>query len=140
MARNNSIDSTDSDSANEDFASDDIYDYIEKYESTYKKAPTEFNYAIDDLPSEKLWDALPKHCRNIDKDLPSLNDKIFLSHLKNITGQICDLYLVQNEYHNVAVKLTIDDIRREFLFLNEKKEKLNKADQKKVNKYLENLD
>ena len=140
MARNNAIDSTDSDSANEDFASDDIYDYIEKYESTYKKAPTEFNYAIDDLPSIKLWDALPNHCRNIDKDLPALNDEVFLSHLKNFTGQICDLYLVQNEYHNVAVKLTIDDIRREFLFLNEKKEKLNKADQKKVNKYLENLD
>ncbi len=113
---------------------------IEKYESTYKTPPEEPNFAIDNMPSEKLWEGLPSHCRNIDKELPSLENKTFQSHLRNLTGQMCDMYLTQDRSHNVAVKITIDDIRREILYMNENKEKLNKSDQRKVNKYLEKLD
>ena len=118
---------------------DDEFDF-EKYESTYKKKPEEITYAIDNLFNAKMWNMLPKHCKNIDENLPTLQNKEFRNHLKNFTGQMCDLYLLQSDYHNVAIKITIDDVRREFLFINENKEKLNKSDQKKVNQYLENLD
>ena len=83
---------------------------------------------------------LPTHCTDLNKNLPILEDKNFATHLKTLTGQLCDLYLTQSESHNVAIKITIDEIRREFLFINAEKEKLNKSDQKKVNQYLEKLD
>ena len=113
---------------------------IEKYESTYKKAPDSTTYAIDNMQSEKLWEGLPKHCRNFEKDVPQLENKEFRKHLSNYVGQMCDMYLTQSYSHNVAIKLTLDDIRREVLYINENKEKLNKSDQRKVNKYLEKLD
>lgn len=113
---------------------------IEKYESTYKKAPEEVTYAIDNLPSDAIWEALPKHCRNLDKNLPAISNKEFVAHLRNLTGQMCDMYITQTQSHNVAVKMTLDDIRREFLYINSEKSKLNKADQKKVDQYLEGLD
>ena len=113
---------------------------VEKYVSTYKKKPEEGSYAIDNLPNKRMWEMLPTHCTDLNKNLPILEDKNFATHLKNLTGQLCDLYLTQSESHNVAIKITIDEIRREFLFINAEKEKLNKSDQKKVNQYLEKLD
>lgn len=115
-------------------------EFIPEYQSFYKTINEEPNLAIDNIPSEKLWKSLPNHCRNLNKNLPDLNNKEFLNHLKNYTGQICDMYLTQNQNHNVAIKATLDEIRKEVLYFNEKKEKLNKSDQKKVNQYLENLD
>lgn len=120
------------------FIDEDLY--LEKYSSTYKKKPEEGSYAIDELKSKKMWEILPTHCKNLDKDLPKLDNATFGMHLRNLTAQLCDLYLTQNEYHNVAVKITIDEIRRELLYITQEKEKLNKSDRKKVNQYLEKLD
>lgn len=122
-------------------AYDDDYFYgVEKYESTYKNTPEDPNYAISNIPNEKLWDGLPKHCRNFEKDVPNLDNKEFRAHLTNYVGQMCDMYLTQSSSHNVGIKITLDEIRREVLYINENKEKLNKSDQKKVNQYLEKLD
>lgn len=119
---------------------DDYYDELPKYESTWKKAPEETSYAIESVNTEKLWDGIPKHCRNLDKDLPQLSNKEFEGHLRNLSGQMCDMYLTQSSQHTVAVKMTLDDIRREYLYINKNKGKLNKSDQRKVDRYLENLD
>ena len=96
--------------------------------------------AITNLSDDELWKSLPKHCRNIENNLPKLDDKKFKKHLYNYVGQMCDMYLTQRNNSAVDVKITLDEIRREVLYINENKGKLNKSDQKKVDQYLENLD
>ncbi len=53
---------------------------------------------------------------------------------------MCDMYLSQFEPHSVGIKSTLDEIRREILYLNEIQGKLEADDQKKLNNYLNNLD
>lgn len=118
---------------------DDVF-LIDKYVSAYKKNSDEPDYAINNIPNEKMWDILPKHCRNFENDVPELDNKEFRKHLSNYVGQMCDMYLTQSSSHNVGIKITLDEIRHEILYINENKEKLNKSDQRKVNKYLEKLD
>ena len=119
----------------------DYETYIPEYESSYKKADSEEpNLAITNLSDDELWKSLPKHCRNIENNLPKLDDKKFKKHLYNYVGQMCDMYLTQRNNSAVDVKITLDEIRREVLYINENKGKLNKSDQKKVDQYLENLD
>ncbi|WP_157837474.1 hypothetical protein [Chryseobacterium sp. P1-3] len=50
------------------------------------------------------------------------------------------MYLTQSNYHTVGIKITLDEIRREVLYLNEIHEKLDASDKKKLNNYLKNLD
>ncbi|KFF27244.1 hypothetical protein [Chryseobacterium vrystaatense] len=114
--------------------------YIPDYVSEYKKNHEEGNLAISSIPSDQLWKGLPKHCRNIDNDLPEFKNKEVKSHLKNYVGQMCDMYLTQADNHSVGIKMTLDEIRREVLYLNEIHEKLDASDQKKLNNYLKNLD
>ena len=119
------------------------YDYnaIAEYESTYKKADSEEpNLAVANLPDSEIWKGLPKHCRKIEENLPKLDNKEFKKHLHNYVGQMCDMYITQSDYHSVAIKITLDEIRREVLYINENKEKLKSSDKKKVDQYLENLD
>ena len=61
-------------------------------------------------------------------------------HLHNYVGQICDLYLLQSQQHNVYIKGTIDEVRRESLYLQEIRKKLNKKDLEKLDQYLKSLD
>lgn len=122
-------------------AYDDSYAYIPKYKSEYKKDQHgEGDYAINNISTEKAWDILPKYCRNPEKDLPAIQNLDFKKHLENYSKQICDMYLTQNREHSVAVKQTMDEIRREAIFINENKERLSKPDQRKVEKYLNKLD
>ncbi|ROI01874.1 hypothetical protein EGI16_16380 [Chryseobacterium sp. G0240] len=119
----------------------DDYTYIPDYVSEYKKDHREDgNLAIHGLSNDKLWKGLPQHCKNFEKDLPKFNHKELQGHLKNYVGQMCDMYLTQSSYHTVGVKMTLDEIRREVLYLNEIQEKLDASDQKKLNNYLKNLD
>jgi hypothetical protein len=121
--------------------SDEYSYYIPDYVSEYKKGSTEdSSLAMTNIPNQKLWKGLPKHCKNFEKDLPSFNNKDLKSHLKNYVGQVCDMYLTQSEGHNVGIKITLDEIRREVLYLNEIQEKLDQSDKKKLNTYLKNLD
>lgn len=115
--------------------------YIPEYVSEYKKAQDEDgSLAITNIPNESLWKGLPKHCKNFEKDLPEFKNKEVKKHLRNYVGQICDMYLTQSSNHNVGIKITLDEIRREVLYLNEVHEKLDESDQKKLKNYLKNLD
>ncbi|MBB4807815.1 hypothetical protein HNP38_003131 [Chryseobacterium defluvii] len=115
--------------------------YIPEYTSEYKKAKDEEgSLAISNIPDEKLWKGLPSHCKNFEKDLPEFKNKELKKHLGNYVGQMCDMYLTQAETHNVGIKITLDEIRREVLYLNTIHDKLDESDQKKLNNYLKNLD
>ncbi len=119
----------------------DSYNYIPDYISEYKnKRDQEGSLAIHENSNAKLLKGTPKHCINFEKELPTFNNKEVKEHLKNYVGQMCDMYLTQASYHTVGIKLTLDEIRREVLYLNEIQEKLDAADKKKLNNYLKNLD
>ncbi|UOU98579.1 hypothetical protein MUU74_01090 [Chryseobacterium daecheongense] len=119
----------------------DNYYAIPDYVSEYKKAQDEDgSLAITNIPNENLWKGLPKHCKNFEKDLPEFKNKDLKKHLKNYVGQMCDMYLTQSGSHNVGIKLTLDEIRREVLYLNEVHDQLDESDQKKLKNYLKNLD
>lgn len=121
--------------------SDDSYYYIPDYISEYKKNQEEGgSLAITNIPNEKLWKGIPSHCKNFEKELPSFDSKELKGHLRNYVGQMCDMYLTQSAGHNVGIKLTLDEIRREVLYLDTVQEKLNQSDKKKLNSYLKNLD
>ncbi|WP_261513076.1 hypothetical protein [Chryseobacterium paludis] len=121
--------------------SDQAYYYIPDYTSDYKKNQDEDgSLAITNIPSETLWKGLPSHCKNFEKDLPSFDFKELKGHVRNYVGQVCDMYLTQSSGHNVGIKLTLDEIRREVLYLNTIQETLNQSDKKKLNNYLKNLD
>lgn len=126
------------DSAAVDF---EEYSFVTDYVSEYRKDHREEGgLAIDNIHNDKLWKGLPKHCTNFEKEVPVFKNKELKGHLKNYTGQICDMYLSQFEPHSVSVKATLDEIRREVLYLNEIQGKLDPTDQKKLNNYLKNLD
>lgn len=119
----------------------DSYYQIPDYVSKYKKADPEMaQLAIDNPEIKKLFNGIPKHCVNIEKELPVFENKDIRKHLKNYVGQICDMYLTQSEANNVDEKGTIDEIRREVLYLINIKDKLSQKDKKKLDQYLENLD
>lgn len=117
-------------------------DYLPKYKSTYKIEPKRdtINLAIDNEFSKHLFKSIPNHCTNIDKELPKFEMKDLDYHVKNYVGQMCDMYLTQSFGHTVAIKTTLDEIRREALFLLNIREKLSDKDRKKLDKYLDNLD
>lgn len=114
---------------------------IPDYVSEYKKAQDEDgSLAITNIPSESLWKGLPKHCKNFEKDLPEFKNKDLKKHLRNYVGQMCDMYLTQARSHSVGIKITLDEIRREVVYLNDVHDQLDESDQKKLKNYLKNLD
>jgi hypothetical protein len=125
--------------ANDDYDSD--YYYGPNYISKYKDPPNESGgLAIDNMYDQKLWKILPNHCQNFEKDFPEFSNSELKNHLKNYVGQMCDMYLTQSSSNYVAIKITLDEIRREVLFLNNVQGKLNKSDKKKLSDYLNSLD
>lgn len=113
---------------------------IDVYESTYKKPVLDGSLVVDKELSEFEWKILPKHCRNLDKDLTKFDSAELRKSLRNYVGQMCDMYLTQKDYETVAEKITLDEIRREVLFILENKDKLSKSDQQKLIQYLKKLD
>lgn len=120
------------------------YDYekIPDYKSTYKIEPKRdtMNLAINDNYSKNWLNGIPKYCSKIDKEIPTFEMKDLDYHVKNYVGQMCDMYLTQSRDHSVGVKITLDEIRREAIFLRKIREKLSEKDRKKLDKYLDNLD
>ncbi len=116
--------------------------YIPQYKSEYKKHPqnNSIDLAINSLPSTSLKQGLPKYCFKIEEDMPLFQHGELRKHLHNYVGQICDLYLLQSQQHNVYIKGTIDEVRRESLYLQEIRKKLNKKDLEKLDQYLKSLD
>jgi hypothetical protein len=72
--------------------------------------------------------------------MPKFEMKDLDYHVKNYVGQMCDMYLTQSYAHSVAIKITLDEIRREALYLLHIREKLSDKDRKKLDKYLDGLD
>lgn len=115
--------------------------YIPNYVSEYKKAQSDASdLAINNTINKNLLKGIPKHCKNFEAEIPSFSHKDLKGHLKNYVGQMCDMYLTQSDNHSVGIKITLDEIRREVLYLNEIQEKLDQSDKKKLNNYLKNLD
>lgn len=116
-------------------------DWIPNYQSTYKKAPQDSQgLAINNPRNAQMFSKIPAHCKDLKNNFPAFDNKELGKHLYNYVGQVCDMYLTQSEDNSVAEKSTMDEIRREVLYLLEIKEKLNKSDQKKLDQYLKNLD
>ena len=137
----NTIDSLETHFSLSDLYPENIHE-DQKYVSRYKTPADDVAVlAIQNLKSEsKVWDVLPEYCRNIDKNLPAFDDKNLKNRVVNYTGQICDLYMAQLDYHSVAIKETIDEFRREgFDFLYDL-ENLSKKDRKRLIQYLKKLD
>ena len=117
------------------------YNYIPEYVSTYKKENKEMSgLAIDNPISKNLLIGLPKYCANIEKDFPVFDNKHVAKHLRNYAGQVCDMYLTQSVEESVDEKGTMDEIRREVLFLLDIRDDLSVSDKKKLDKYLHQLD
>ncbi len=112
-------------------------DYVSEYKNV-QSGPSDL--AIHNVNNKNLLKGIPKHCKNFETELPSFGNKELGGHLKNYVGQICDLYLTQADNHSVGIKITLDEIRREVLYLNEIQGKLDQSDKKKLNTYLKNLD
>jgi len=117
------------------------YEWIPNYQSTYRKvAQDSQGLAIDNPTNNQMFSKIPAHCKDLKSNLPNFDNKELGKHLYNYVGQVCDMYLTQSEYNSVDEKITMDEIRREVLYLLDIKEKLNKSDQKKLDNYLKNLD
>jgi hypothetical protein len=114
-------------------------DNIPEYNSAYKNE-RKTDLAMNNLPSKNYEKALPKYCFRIKEEIPDFSNKQISAHLQNYVGQLCDLYLSEAEVSGVDKKATIDEIRREALWLLKNREKLNKNDKKMLDRYLENLD
>lgn len=126
--------------AEDEVADGESYD-LPKYESAYKKNnPDGNNLAIDHELSNKQKNALPGYCFRIENDLSKFSNKEVAKHLKNYAGQVCDMYLSQGENHTIYIKGTVDEIRKEVVWLTSQIGKLAKDDQKMLKEYLDNLD
>lgn len=116
-------------------------DWIPNYQSTYRKeSQASQGLAIDNPRNAQIFSKIPAYCKDLKKNFPTFDNKELGKHLYNYVGQVCDMYLTQFEDNSVAEKITMDEIRREVLYLLEIKEKLNQSDQKKLDHYLKNLD
>ena len=98
------------------------------------------NLSIDNPNSKNLLKGTPQYCSNLHKDFPVFEHKEVARHLKNYAGQVCDMYLTQSYDETVDEKGTMDEIRREVLYLLDIRDKLSKSDKKKLDKYLNQLD
>ena len=108
----------------------------EIYKSTYKSIDINpISLAMEATDSYKEY--IPNYCKKL--ELPAFTNKEFSLHVKNYIGQICDLYAIPYD-GNVAIKETIDSMRKSFLKINELKEKQTKQDQTLFDQYINNLD
>lgn len=108
----------------------------EIYESNYKSVNIDpISLAMEATDIYK--DYIPNYCKKL--EVPAFTNKEFSLHVKNYFGQICDLYAIPYD-GNVAIKETIDSMRKSFLKINELKEKQTKQDQTLFDQYINNLD
>jgi len=108
----------------------------ETYESTYKNSITSpISLAMDMDTSYRS--SLPKYCNNI--EVPDFKESEFRIHVKNYVSQVCDLYAIPYD-ENVAIKETIDSMRKSLLEINNKYDGLKKEDKEKLTTFFNSLD
>ena len=123
------------------YAVDADVEYYQPYESTYKQKIDykDIDLAISNEYNKGQMVSGPKFCTKLN-EIPDFENKDIKKHLYNYLGQTCDLYLAENRNHSVAVKITVDQVRHEALYLMEIRDKLSKKDQKQLDKFLNKLD
>lgn len=116
------------------------YDYV-PYESTYKETDlNELSLAVDQYKETDVMLALPTHCGDFKTKIPTFDNKELAVLLGQYVGQSCDLYLTESYPYTVAIKTTIDSLRKSILGLEGIYDTLNKTDKKKLNEFLNSLD
>lgn len=118
------------------------YDYYTKYESSYKNETIdeiELAYDIDVKDNEKIKEYAPDYCDNLKSKIPNFQNKSLSTHIYNLTGQICDLYLYNNG-GNVGYFETINSMRKSYLEIEKLRSSLSQKDQKLLLEFIKNLD
>ena len=118
------------------------YDYYTKYESSYKNETIDeivLAYDIDVKDNEKIKEYAPDYCDNLKSKIPNFQNKSLSTHVHNLTGQICDLYLYNNG-GNVGYFETINSMRKSYLEIEKLRSTLSQKDQKLLLEFIKNLD
>lgn len=118
------------------------YDYYTKYESNYKNETIdeiELAYDIDVKDNEQIKQYAPDYCDNLKSKIPNFQNKSLSTHVHNLTGQICDLYLYNNG-GNVGYFETINSMRKSYLEIEKLRSSLSQKDQKLLLEFIKNLD
>lgn len=118
------------------------YDYYTKYESSYKNETIDdivLAYDLDVKDNEKIKEYAPDYCDNLKSKIPNFQNKSLSTHVHNLTGQICDLYLYNNG-GNVGYFETINSMRKSYLEIEKLRSSLSQKDQKLLLEFIKNLD
>ena len=118
------------------------YDYYTKYESSYKNETIDdivLAYDLDVKDNEKIKEYAPDYCDNLKSKIPNFQNKSLSTHVHNLTGQICDLYLYNNG-GNVGYFETINSMRKSYLEIEKLRNTLSQKDQKLLLEFIKNLD
>ncbi|SFN37422.1 hypothetical protein SAMN05421741_104173 [Paenimyroides ummariense] len=118
------------------------YDYYTKYESSYKNETIDdivLAYDLDVKDNEKIKEYAPDYCDNLKSKIPNFQNKSLSTHVHNLTGQICDLYLYNNG-GNVGYFETINSMRKSYLEIEKLRSTLSQKDQKLLLEFIKNLD
>lgn len=126
----------------DDAAYAEPYDYYTKYQSDYKDITIneiELAYDIDVKDNEQIKQYAPDYCDNLKSKIPNFQNKSLSTHVHNLTGQICDLYLYNNG-GNVGYFETINSMRKSYLEIEKLRSTLSQKDQKLLLEFIKNLD
>lgn len=118
------------------------YDYYTKYESSYKNETIDeivLAYDIDVKDNEQIKQYAPDYCDNLKSKIPNFQNKSLSTHVHNLTGQICDLYLYNNG-GNVGYFETVNSMRKSYLEIEKLRSSLSQKDQKLLLEFIKNLD
>lgn len=118
------------------------YDYYTKYQSSYKNETIDeivLAYDIDVENNEQIKQYAPDYCDNLKSKIPNFQNKSLSTHVHNLTGQICDLYLYNNG-GNVGYFETINSMRKSYLEIEKLRSTLSQKDQKLLLEFIKNLD
>ncbi len=120
----------------------DTYDYYTKYQSNYQDIAVndiDLAYDIDVKDNEQIKQYAPDYCDNLKSKIPNFQNKSLSTHVHNLTGQICDLYLYNNG-GNVGYFETINSMRKSYLEIEKLRNTLSQKDQKLLLEFIKNLD
>ena len=124
-----------------DWAVESVVDYgYRNYSSDYKSMQIDVvNLAAESQFDEVIKNYMPDYCSDLKNNIPNFSNQDLKTHVYNLVGQICDLYLYQNG-GSVDYFVTIDSMRKSLLEIDNMRNKLSKNDIKLLNEYLNSLD
>jgi len=126
----------------EDYADTYLQDYSDfrKYESEYNKIDVQtISLSAESDYDDSIKNYMPDYCSNLKQGIPNFKNQVLKTHVYNLVGQICDLYLYQNGGY-VDYFTTIDSMRKSLLEIENLRAELSKSDAKMLTEYLNSLD